>query len=97
MIYVFVKYGLYVSLGADAKNKDRTATRQDEDEWIEYRDSFQKVVDDSGIPQKKFYDLRGNHDKYGVPLNSPLDYHSTYSISARMNRTSLVQSVTVKV
>lgn len=83
--------------GADAKNKDRTATRQDETEWIEYRDSFQKVADDSGIPLKNFYDLRGNHDKYGVPLMSTLDYHSKYSISASLNRSSLVQSVTVMV
>ncbi|KAG0554421.1 hypothetical protein KC19_12G090300 [Ceratodon purpureus] len=80
----------------DAKNKDMTTTQQEEVEWIEYRDSFQKVADESGIPLKKFYDLRGNHDKYGVPLQSPLDYHSKYSISAAMNRSGLLQNVTVQ-
>lgn len=80
----------------DAKNKESTASYQYEEEWIEYRDSLQKVVDESGIPLRRFNDLRGNHDKYGVPPSSKLDYFSKYSISAALNRSSLVQSVTVE-
>lgn len=80
----------------DAKSKDMATTQQEEVEWIEYRDSFQHIAESSGIPLQNFFDLRGNHDKYGVPLLSSLDYHSKYSISAAMNRSSLVQSVTVQ-
>ena len=83
--------------GADAKNKENTASRQDEDEWIEYRSSMQKVVEDSCIPLNRFNDLPGNHDRYGVPPSSRLNYFSRYSISAVLNRSSLVQSVTVEV
>lgn len=71
--------------------------QQFESEWIDYHNSFQEIATESGIPLKQFFDLRGNHDKYGVPLHSPLDYYSKYSISAAFNRTSLVQSVIVKV
>jgi len=74
-----------------------STTQQEEVEWIEYRDSFRQIAESSGIPLQNFFDLRGNHDKYGVPLRSSLDYHSKYSISAAMNRSSLVQSVTVQV
>lgn len=56
-----------------------------------------KVADDSGIPLERFYDLRGNHDKYGVPPSSTLNYFSKYSISAAFNRNRLVQSATVEV
>lgn len=80
----------------DAKSEDGKSTQQEEVEWIEYRDSLHKVADESGIPLKYFYDIRGNHDKYGVPPLSSLDYFPKYSISAAMNRTSLLQSVTVK-
>ncbi len=81
----------------DAKNKDRTATRQDEAEWIEYWDSFQQIADDSGLPIDSFFDMRGNHDKYGVPLFSPLEYFSKYSISGHLNRSNLVQNITILV
>ncbi|KAG0554862.1 hypothetical protein KC19_12G126000 [Ceratodon purpureus] len=80
----------------DAKSKEKTYSRQYEDEWIEYQSSIQKVVDDSGIPLNRFNDLRGNHDSYGVPPSSMLDYFSKYSISAALNRSSRVQSVTVE-
>jgi hypothetical protein len=73
--------------GADAKNKEKTVSRQ-----------YEEVVDDSGIPLNRFTDMRGNHDKYGVPPSSTLDYFPKYSISAALNRSnSLVQSITVEV
>lgn len=80
----------------DAKSKDRISRRQDEAEWVQYSQTMNKVIADSGLPQHAFYDLRGNHDNYGVPeVGGALDYFSKYSISATMNRTSTVQSVTV--
>lgn len=84
--------------GADAKSKDMKTTQQEEVEWMEYNKSFREIANESGIPLQNFFDLRGNHDKYGVPLQSPLDYYSKYSITAAMNRSgSLVQSVTIQV
>jgi hypothetical protein len=95
----FIKPALVWITGdlTDAKNKERTATRQDEGEWIDYWDSIQKVADGSGLPIERFFDMRGNHDKYGVPLSSSLDYYSAYSVNGRLNRTNLVQSITVLV
>lgn len=94
-IYILLKFSSL--FGAEAKNQEKTASQQYEEEWIEYRDSLQKVVDDSSIPLRRFNDVRGNHDRYGVPPSSNLDYYSKYSISAALNRSSLVQSVTVEV
>ncbi|CAM6062583.1 unnamed protein product [Sphagnum tenellum] len=93
----FIKPALVWITGdlTDAKNKERTATRQDEGEWIDYWDSIQKVADGSGLPIERFFDMRGNHDKYGVPLSSSLDYYSAYSVNGHLNRTNLVQSITV--
>eukprot|EP00250_Pteridium_aquilinum_P020075 c24691_g1_i1 orf=231-2552(+) len=80
----------------DAKSKDRKSRRQDEGEWVQYRHAIGKVIEDSGLPSYAFYDLRGNHDKFGVPMvGSALDYFSNYSVSSLRNRTSNVQSVTI--
>lgn len=80
----------------DAKSKDRRSRRQDEEEWVQYRQVMSKVIDDSGLPSYAFYDLRGNHDKFGVPtVGSGLDYFSKYSISSLRNRTSTIQSITL--
>lgn len=79
---------------ADAKNKDGTTTQQYEEDWIRYQDVMNRISKESGIGPEKFYDLRGNHDKYGVPYaNSSLDYYSRYSWNARQARTGLVQSI----
>lgn len=81
----------------DAKNKDLTVRRQDEKEWVQYKQAISKVIAESGLPAYAFFDLRGNHDKFGVPLaGGRLDYFSKYSISALRNRTNNVQSVTLK-
>eukprot|EP00249_Psilotum_nudum_P012366 c23740_g1_i1 orf=282-2642(-) len=80
----------------DAKNKDLSKMRQDEAEWIAYKDVIDTCIRRSGLPLHAFFDLRGNHDKFGVPeIGGHLDYFSKYSISALMNRTTSVQSVTL--
>lgn len=80
----------------DAKNRDRTTDRQDEDEWIQYKNSMDFVIKESGLEKRAFFDLRGNHDKYGVPyVGSYWDFFSKYSISAQLNRTSSIQSSTL--
>eukprot|EP01018_Ginkgo_biloba_P015532 Gb_16139 [translate_table: standard] len=70
--------------------------RQDEEEWIEYRETMKDTIAKGGLPEDTFYDLRGNHDKFGVPLaNSHFDFFSQYSISSVLNRTGNVQSITL--
>lgn len=82
----------------DAKNRYRTTNRQDEDEWIQYKNSMDFVIKESGLEKRAFFDLRGNHDKYGVPYaGSYWDFFSKYSISAQLNRTSSIQTVTLMV
>jgi hypothetical protein len=74
------------------------AMQQDESEWIQYKEAMDWVIDKSGLSENAFFDIRGNHDKFGVPkAGSQLDYFSKYSISALLNRTATVQSITVKV
>ena len=80
----------------DAKNRYRTTDRQDEDEWIQYKNSMDFVIKESGLEKRVFFDLRGNHDKYGVPyVGSYWDFFSKYSIRAQLNRTSSIQSSTL--
>ncbi|KAJ7522766.1 hypothetical protein O6H91_18G025700 [Diphasiastrum complanatum] len=93
-----IKPSLVIITGdlTDAKNKDHTITRQDEDEWVQYLKTMQIIMKESGLLANAFFDLRGNHDKFGVPYTgSQLDYFSKYSISADLNRTSPIQSVSV--
>lgn len=97
-LLAFINPALVLITGdlTDAKSKDRRSRRQDEAEWVQYSESIGKVIEDSGLPQYAFYDLRGNHDKFGVPeVGGKLDYFSKYSVSAQNNRTSTVQSVTL--
>lgn len=80
----------------DGKSKDRATMRQDESEWVQYREAVDWVIAHSGLPDYAFFDMRGNHDKFGVPeAGGRFDYFSKYSISAERNRTSTVQSVTL--
>ncbi|XP_010916512.1 putative metallophosphoesterase At3g03305 [Elaeis guineensis] len=80
----------------DAKNKRRTSTRQDETEWIQYRDTMDAIVRLSGIDRRTIFDIRGNHDKYGVPyVGHKLDFFSTYSVSSQQNRLSTIQSISL--
>ncbi|XP_024520040.1 putative metallophosphoesterase At3g03305 [Selaginella moellendorffii] len=80
----------------DAKNRDLSVTRQDEAEWMQYQKTMKHVSKESRLPQSVFFDLRGNHDRFGVP-NRELDFFSRYSISADMNRVDPVQAATVTV
>ena len=87
-----------IDFSTDGKSKDRMAMQQDELEWIQYKDAMDWVIAKSGLPENVFFDVRGNHDKFGVPkVGSQVDYFSKYSISARLNRTATVQSITLKV
>ncbi|RRT45034.1 hypothetical protein B296_00034112 [Ensete ventricosum] len=80
----------------DAKNKRRTSTRQDISEWIQYSNSVEAIVKYSGIDKRRIFDIRGNHDKYGVPyVGHELDFFSTYSVSSQLGRLSTVQSISL--
>lgn len=80
----------------DAKNKERTTTRQDELEWIQYKKTMDVVIRESGMDKKAFFDIRGNHDKYGVPhVGHKLDFFSNYSISSQLNRLSTIHSISL--
>lgn len=82
----------------DGKSKDLLKMSQNEEEWIEYQKVMQDVVERSGLDQKIFYDIRGNHDNFGVPeIGGSLDFFSRYSISGRLQRGGKVTSVTIQV
>lgn len=82
----------------DAKNKKRTTTRQDESEWVQYRNAVDAIVRQSGIDKRIIFDIRGNHDKYGVPYaGSDLDFFSIHSVSSQLNRLNTVQSISLVV
>lgn len=69
-----------------------------EDEWLEYESVMQDVVKRSGLNKSIFYDLRGNHDNFGVPaVGSSVDFFSKYSINAQMGRKGNVNTITVEV
>ncbi|KAG0447717.1 hypothetical protein HPP92_028187 [Vanilla planifolia] len=81
----------------DAKNRRRTSSRQDESEWIQYKNSMDAVVKHSGIEKRRIFDIQGNHDKYGVPfVGSSLDFFSTHSISSQFNRLGTIQSISLE-
>lgn len=67
-------------------------------EWVQYKEVMDAVVSESGLERRRFFDVRGNHDVYGVPyVGSELDFFSNYSISAQLNRLSTIQSVSLLV
>ncbi|KAH9310779.1 hypothetical protein KI387_025814 [Taxus chinensis] len=80
----------------DGKSKDLLTMKEDKDEWVEYHEAMKDTIAKSGLREDIFYDLRGNHDTFGVPLsNSHFDFFSQYSVNAYLNRTGNVQSVTL--
>lgn len=86
---------LYLS---DGKSKDLLTTMLDEVEWKEYQNVVDNIVQRSGLNKDIFYDLRGNHDCFGVPeAGGAYDYYHKYSINARTGRKGNVQSVTLQV
>lgn len=81
----------------DGKSKDLLTMKQNEQEWVEYRDVMEDVVKKSGLDKSIFYDLRGNHDNFGVPsVGSAFDFFSNYSLNAQAGRTGPVNSVTLQ-
>lgn len=80
----------------DGKSKDLLTMKQEEAEWIEYQTIMDDIIQKSGLDQKIFYDLRGNHDNFGVPeIGGAYDYYQKYSINSRLRRHGNVQSVTL--
>lgn len=74
------------------------SSRQEESEWIEYGQVIDDVANRSGLSKEIFYDLRGNHDSYGVPeVGGMFDFYKKHSINARLGRTGAVQSTTLQV
>ncbi|XP_058094166.1 putative metallophosphoesterase At3g03305 isoform X2 [Magnolia sinica] len=71
--------------------------KQDENEWVEYRSVMEDVIERSGLDKKIFYDLRGNHDNFGVStVGGMFDFFQKYSINADLRRSGNVHSVTLQ-
>lgn len=80
----------------DGKSKDLLVMKQNEEEWVEYKNVMEDVVKRSGLDKNIFYDLRGNHDNFGVPvIGGLLDFYSKYSINGQLGRSGHVNSVTL--
>lgn len=72
--------------------------KQNEQEWVEYQTVMEHVVKRSGLDKSIFFDLRGNHDNFGVPLvGGAFDFFSKYSINGQLGRAGNVNSVTLQV
>ncbi|KAL5990930.1 hypothetical protein ACLOJK_011835 [Asimina triloba] len=81
----------------DGKSKDLLTMKQNEKEWVEYDSVIKDVISRSGLDKKIFYDLRGNHDNFGVPVGGgTFDFFQKYSITAGSRRTGNVHSVTLQ-
>lgn len=81
----------------DGKSKDLLTMKQNEQEWLEYESVMQDVIKTSGLNKTLFYDLRGNHDNFGVPsLGSSVDFFSKYSINGKLGRKENVNTVTLE-
>lgn len=72
--------------------------KQEELEWIEYQNAIDDVVERSGLDKRIFFDVRGNHDNFGVPeVGGAYDFYGKYSINSRLGRVGNVQSVALQV
>ena len=68
-----------------------------EEEWLEYQDVMEGVVKRSRLDKSIFFDLRGNHDNFGVPVaGGSFDFFSKYSINGQLGRKKNVNSVTLQ-
>lgn len=82
----------------DGKSKDLLTMKQNEEEWLEYENVMEDVVRRSKLDKSIFFDLRGNHDNFGVPVvGGSSDYFSRYSINGQLGRTTNINSVTLQV
>ncbi|KAJ4871358.1 putative metallophosphoesterase [Raphanus sativus] len=81
----------------DGKSEDLLTMKQNEQEWLEYSSVMRDVVKRSGLNKTIFYDLRGNHDNFGVPsLASSVDFFSKYSINAQLGRKENINTITLE-
>lgn len=81
----------------DGKSKDLLIMKQDENEWVEYQNVMEDVIKRSGLDKSIFYDLRGNHDNFGIPdVGGSFDFFSKYSINGQLGRSGNVNSITVE-
>ncbi|KAF8755347.1 hypothetical protein HU200_011331 [Digitaria exilis] len=56
-------------------------------EWVEYESTLNDIIQISRLPRSIFYDLRGNHDSFGVPESGgDYDFYQKYSINAKLRR-----------
>ncbi|KAJ6809160.1 putative metallophosphoesterase [Iris pallida] len=54
------------------------------------------VVRRGGIDKRRVFDIRGNHDKYGVPrVGSNLDFFSLYSVNSQLHRLANIHSISL--
>ncbi|KAI4357305.1 hypothetical protein L6164_001264 [Bauhinia variegata] len=75
----------------DGKSKDLLNMKQNEDEWVEYKNIMEDVIKRSGLDKNLFFDLRGNHDNFGIPVvGGSFDFFSKYSISGQLGRNQSV-------
>ncbi|CAO2196633.1 unnamed protein product [Urochloa humidicola] len=81
----------------DGKSKDLLTMKQNEVEWVEYESTINDIIQISKLPRRIFYDLRGNHDSFGVPASGDdYDFYQKYSINAKLRRQGRVQSITLE-
>ncbi|KAI3757072.1 hypothetical protein L6452_04605 [Arctium lappa] len=81
----------------DGKSKDLLTMKQNEEEWVEYQKTMEDVIKRSGLDKSIFYDLRGNHDNFGVlTIGGAFDFFSNYSITGQLERSQSVNSVTLQ-
>ncbi|KAK7836994.1 putative metallophosphoesterase [Quercus suber] len=81
----------------DGKSKDLLTMKQNEEEWVEYQNTMEDVIKRSGLDKNIFFDLRGNHDNFGVPaVGGSFDFFSKYSINGQLGRHGNVNSVTLQ-
>lgn len=81
----------------DGKSKDLLTMKQEEAEWIEYQNVMDDIIRRSKLDENIFYDLKGNHDSFGVPeVGGSYDFYQKYSINSRVRGGGNVQSVTLQ-
>lgn len=93
----FISSTIFI-LWLEGKSKDLLTMKQNEVEWMVYSNTMKHVIESSKLPRRIFYDLRGNHDSFGVPASGgDYDFYEKYSINANLRRQGRVQSITLEV
>lgn len=56
------------------------------------------IVGHNYLENRRIFDIRGNHDKYGVPyVGHNLDFFSIHSINSQLNRHNTMNSISLVV